>query len=176
MSAQEIRQRVKIFERTVFWENALNYVFGFLGVAFLSFCIVWPGFPQYTLIRLGLGMTMAAVLYILWQIHRRSPFRRVPEEMGAVSCLDFYRKELELRRDHRRKFWWDIGPAIPGVAILWVAMARIHPSHQWHPGLALVGVVTVSVLITSYFWRQSAIGARKLQDEIDELNALREPH
>jgi cell division protein FtsW (lipid II flippase) len=173
MSTQEIRRKAEKFERKVFWENAVNYLLGLVGVAFVCFCIVWHRYPKDVLIRLGLGLTVAAVLYLLWQIHKRSPVRRFPAEMGAVSCLDFYRKELERRRDHHRRYWWDIGPAIPGVVILWVAMTRISPSHLRHPGWVLMGVVTVSVLIVLYFWRQSAVRAQKLQDEINELDALK---
>jgi uncharacterized membrane protein YqjE len=175
MSTQEIREKAEKFERRVYWENALSYFVGLVGVVIVSICILWRGFPGTVLIRLGLGLIIVAVLYMLWQIRKRSPSRRVPAEMGAVSCLDFYRKELERRGDHNRRFWWEIGPAIPGVVTLWVAMALIHPSHLRHPGWILLGVITISLLIVLCFWRQSAGRARKLQSEIDALDALQEP-
>lgn len=174
MPAQEIRRKAEKFKRRVLWENALCYLVGLAGVAFVSFCLVWHRYPKDVLIRLGLGLTVAAVLYMLWQLRKRSPLRRLSAEMGIASCLDFYRTELERRRDYHRRLWWDIAPAIPGVVILWVAIAHIHPSHLRHPGWNLVGVIAVSVLIVLYFWRQSATRARKLQCEIDQLNALRE--
>jgi tetrahydromethanopterin S-methyltransferase subunit E len=173
MSVEEIRGKAARFQRKVFWENALNYVVLLAGVAFVSFCLVWHRFPTTVLIRLGLGLTVAALLYMLWQTHKRSPSRRVPAEMGIVSCLDFYRKELERRRDLHRSVWqWCFGPAIPGVIILLVVMARIHTSHVRHPGWILIGVLTVSVLMVVYGWRQSAARARKLQSEIDEIDAF----
>jgi hypothetical protein len=175
MSIQEVRRKAEKFERKLFWENALNYFVGLIGAAFITYCLVSHRYPKDVLFRLGLGLIVAAVFYILWQIHKRSPSRRMPKEMGIVSCLEYYRKELEGRRDHHRRFWKDIGPAIPGVVILWVAMARIHPSHLRPPGWVLTGVIIVSVLIVLYFWRQSTVRARKLQDEIDKLDALREP-
>jgi hypothetical protein len=173
MSAEEIRRKAVRFGRKVFWENALNYFVGLVGVAFVSFCLVWHGYPTDVLVRLGFGLCLVALLYMLWQTHKRSPFRRVPAEMGIVSCLEFHRRELERRRDLYRSVWqWCFGPAIPGAAVLIIGMARINPSHARHLGWALAVVVTISVLILIYGWRQSAGRARKLQDQIDELDAL----
>ena len=174
MSIQEVRRKAEKFEKKVFWENALNYFVGLIGAAFMAYCLVWDRYPKDMLIRLGLSLTVAGVLYVLWRIHKRSPSRRVPAELGVVSCLDYYRKELENRRDHYLSFWKDIGPAIPGVVILLVAKARIHPSHLQHPEWVLAGVATVSALVVWLFWRQSTLCARKLQHEIDALDALRE--
>jgi hypothetical protein len=175
ISIREIRRKAEKFERKVFWENSLNYFVGLIGAAYFTYCLVWHHYPKDVLVRLGLGLTVAAVLYMAWQNHKRSPSRRVPAELGAVSCLDYYRKELEGRRDHHRRFWRAVGPAIPGVVILWVALARINPSHLQHSGWTLVGVITASVLIVLYFGRQSAVRARELQHEIDKLNAMRQP-
>jgi hypothetical protein len=171
MSAEEIRRKAVKFERKVFRENALNYFLGLVGVAFVSFCFVWHGYN--VLFRLGGGLAVAALLYMVWQTHKRSPFRRVPAEMGIVSCLEFHRKELERRRDLHRSAWrWGLGPAIPGAVVLIIGMARINPSHARHLGWALAVVITISVLIFIYGWRQSAGCARKLQHQIDELDTL----
>lgn len=170
---QEVRRKAEKFERKVFWKNALSYFVGLIGAAFMAYCLVWDRYPKDILVRMGLSLTVAAVLYVLWQIHRRSPSRRVQAELGVESCLDHYRKELESRRDHHLRFWKDIGPVIPGVVILLVAKARIHPSHPQHAGWVLAGVITVSAVAVLYFWRQSTACARKLQNEIDALDALR---
>jgi hypothetical protein len=174
MSIQEVHRKAEKFEGKVFWENALNYFVGLIGAAFMAYCLVWDSYPKDVLVRLGLSLTVAGVLYVLWRIHRRSPSRRVPAELGVVSCLDYYRKELETRRDHYLSFWKDIGPAIPGVVILLVAKARIHPSHLQQTGWVLAGVVAVSALVVLLFWWQSTLYARKLQREIEALDALRE--
>lgn len=173
MSTEEIRRKTVNFERKVLWENALQYGVLLAGSALFMYRFVLYG-PD-VLLRFGIGMSVAFMFYLGWQIHKRSPFRRIPAEMGAASCLDFYRKDLERRRDHHRRFWWDIGPAIPGIIILWVALARIHQSQLGHQRWVLTAVITVSVLIVLYFWRQSVGRVRKLQGEIDELDALRKP-
>jgi hypothetical protein len=173
MSADDIRRKAKKFQKKVFWENALNYFLGLAGAAFLSFRLVWHG-PN-ALIQLGGGLVVAAVLYMLWQTHRRSSFRRAPAEMGIVSCLEFHRKELERRRDLHRSVWrWGLGPAIPGCVVLMVGIARINPGHVRHWGWTLLAVNTVAILAFAYAWMQSERRAHKLQAQIDELDALRE--
>lgn len=171
MSAEEIRRKAIKFQRKVFWENALNYFLLLVGVAFVSFCLVWRGYN--VLLRLGFGLIVVALLYMVWQTHKRSSFRRVPADIGIVSCLEFHRKELERRRDLYRSVWrWCFGPAIPGCVVLMVGMARINPSHARRLGWALAVVITISVLIFIYGWRQSQGCARNLQGQIDELDAL----
>ena len=173
MSVEEIRRKAMKLQRKIFWENALSYLIGLGGVAYLSFCLMGHRFPKTALFRLGLGLILIAILYMLWQTHKRSPSRRVPAEIGLVSCLDFHRQELERRRDFHRSVWrWGLGPAIPGVVLLLVALARIHPNYAPHPGWNLAGVIAVSVLLYIYASVQSAGRARKLQGEIDELDAL----
>ena len=85
MSIQEIRRKAEKFEKKVFWENALNYSVGLVGGAFIAYRLIWYHLPGDLLIQLGLGLTVAAVLYMVWQNHKRSPSRRVPAEMGALS-------------------------------------------------------------------------------------------
>jgi hypothetical protein len=166
MSAEEIHRKAVKFERRVFWENALNYFVGLAGVAFCCYLVLHG--PSL-LFRLGIGMIVAVMLYIVWQTHQRSPFRRVPAEVGIVSCLEFHRKELERRRDFHRRFLRFLVPAIPAYVVLMVAFVQLHPRHLgWR--LAVVNVVVALIVWT--FWGQSQWYARKLQNQIDELNAL----
>ena len=176
MSTEEIHRKAERFERRVFWENALNYFVGLAGVAFLSLCLMWHGLG--VLLRFGFGLILLAVLYMVWQTHKRSPFRRVPEEMGLVSCLEFLRRELERRRDLHRSVWrWGLGPALPGLVVLMVGLARMgHGRHSVRDLVAfnlMSGVIAVFAF--AYAWRESQWRALKLQDQIDELDALREP-
>ncbi|MGO8731301.1 MAG: hypothetical protein ACLQVM_00735 [Terriglobia bacterium] len=166
MSAEEIHRKAERFERRVFWENALNYFVGLAGVGFCCYLVLHgPGL----LFRLGIGMSVAVMLYLVWELHQRSPFRRVPAEMGMVSCLEFHRQELERRRDFHRRFLRFLVPAIPAYVVLMVAFVQLHLRHLgWR--LAVANVVVALIFWT--FWSQSQSCARKLQNQIDELDAL----
>lgn len=173
MSAEEIRRKAEKFERKIFWENALNYLVGFAGVALLSLCLMWQILGA--LLRLGMGLILVAVLYMVWQTHKRSPFRRMPAEMGVASCVEFHRRELERRRDLHRNVWkWSLGPAIPGLLVIMAGVAHMSP---WNHSLrALISFdlmfAAIVVFAFAYAWRESQWRALKLQNQIDELNAL----
>jgi hypothetical protein len=166
MSAEEIRRKAVRFERRVLWENALNYFVGLAGVAFCGYFVLHG--PS-VLFRIAIGMIVPFMLYLAWETHKRSPFRRVPAEMGLVSCLEFHRQELERRRDYHRRYLWFLVPVIPAYVVLMVAFVQLHPRHLgWR--LAVVNVVVALIVCT--FWGQSQWYAHKLQHQIDELNAL----
>jgi len=177
MSVEEIRKKAVRFERKVFWENALNYLVGFAGVALLSLCLIWHSLGA--LVRLGFGLILVALLYMLWHTHRQSPFRRVPPEIGTVSCFEFHRRELERRRDLHRTVWrWSLGPAIPGLLVFMAGVAHMSPWRQAMRGLVVFDLMfgAIVVFAFAYAWRESQWRALKLQNEIDKLDALRGQH
>lgn len=170
MSVEEMRRKAMRFERKVFCENALGYLILLAGGSFITFRFVLHG-PNL-LVRLGMGMFVAVMLYIGWQMHKRSPFRSVPAEMGIVSCLEFHRAELARRRDYHLRFLrLCLLPTIPGWVVMMVTAIRMHLPHLgWR--LAVMNVAAALVFWT--FRSESQWRARKLQDQIDELEALDE--
>ena len=173
MSTEEIRRKAIEFEKKVFWENALNYLVGFTGVALLSLCLMWQILGP--LLRLGIGLILVAVLYMVWQTHKRSPFRRVPAEMGSASCLEFHRRELERRRDLHRSVWrWSLGPAIPGLLVFMAGLAHMSPWRHSMRDLIAFNLMFGGIVVFAfaYAWRESQWRALKLQNQIDELNAV----
>jgi len=168
MPVEEIRRKAVRFERKVFWENALSYLIVLGGGAFFSFHFVLHG-PNL-LFRVGIGMCVAVMLYLAWQIHHRTPFRQVPANMATVSCLEFHRKELERRRDYHRRFLkLCLVPTIPGWVVLMVAFVQAHPRHL---GWRLAVANASAVLIFWIFWSESRWRARKLQHQIDEIDVI----
>ncbi len=168
MSVEEIRRKAVKFEREVFWENALYYFLGLLGAVFFSFRFVLHG-PN-VLFRLGVGMCVAVMLYLVWQIHRRTPFRQVPADIVTESCLEFHRKELERRRDYHRRFLkLCLLPTIPGWVVLMAAFVQVHPPHL---GWRLAVANASAVLIFWIFWSESRWRVRKLQHQIDEIDVI----
>ena len=109
------------------------------------------------------------MLYMLWQTHKRSSFRRIPAEMGIVSCLEFIASNWNADATFYRGVWrWGLGPAVPGSVLLMVGLARINPVHARQWGWTLLGVNTVVVLMCLYGWIQREGRAHKLQAQIDE--------
>jgi len=53
-----------------------------------------------------------------------------------------------------------------------LAFARTNPGHLWHYGLSFAMFNLVAALVFVLVWRLNQRSARRLQRQIDELNAL----
>jgi hypothetical protein len=170
MSVDEIRHRAGKFHKKIYWRNALEYVASLAVVVFFAFEF-WR-MPD-ALTRVGMGLMIAGMLYLIWQLHRKGSARSLPAEMGLASGLDFFRRELERQRDLVGSVWsWYLGPLIPGWVVLMVALARINPGHLRHFGLTFAAFNLFAALVFVLIWRLNLWAARRLQRRIDELNAL----
>lgn len=170
MSVDEIRRRARKFQKKMYWRNAREYVAALVVVVFLGFEF-WR-VPD-ALTRVGMGLFIAAGVYVVGQLHRKGSARSLPAGMGLASGLEFFRRELERQRDLVRSVWsWYLGPTIPGFVVLTVALGRTNPGHLRHIGLSLAAFDLFVALVFVFVWRLSQRAARKLERRIDELNAL----
>jgi len=166
MSVEEIRQRAGIFQNKVYWRNAREYVAGIVVVVFFGFYF-WR-MPD-ALTRVGNGLMIAGVLYLICHLHHHGSSRNLPADLGLASGIEFHRRELDRQRELLRSVWsWYLAPVIPGLVGLMLARARINPGR-------LLPIVLSSALIALLFifvWWLNHQAARRLQSRIDELNAL----
>ena len=167
MSAAEIRERARKFERKILLNNILNYGVAAGGVALIGFFILHV---HNLLFRLGASVGAAVTMNFAWQMHRKSPFRRLPEAMGGATGIEFLRGELARRRDYCREFLRQVlPPTIPVWLLFMGALLQLHPRHLgWRAAVANGAVAVV-------FWglcAQSRWYARKLQEQIDELDRM----
>jgi hypothetical protein len=92
--------------------------------------------------------------------------RSFPADAASMSCLEFYRRELERQRDANLSIWsWYILPMLPGAAMMVIAMAFMP---ALGPAVALFWAVgfTAGFIFTGVANKRAA---RRLQQEIDEL-------
>jgi len=170
MSIEEIRGRAGKFEKKIYWRNAREYVVALVMVVFFGFEF-WR-MPD-ALTRVGVGLMIAGLLYLVWQLRQRGSSRTLPEELGLATGLEFFRRELEKQRRLVANVWsWYLGPLIPGWVVLTVAFARTNPGHVRHIGLTLAGLNLVAALAFVFVWKLNQSAARWLQRRIDELDAL----
>jgi hypothetical protein len=136
-------------------------VFGFY-VRFL------PG----VLLKVGSALGIAWALFYMWTWRRVMTARRAPDD--GAQCLDFYRGELERRRDVVRGMWrWVLAPLVP-VFILFTIGRWIGPSPRtvWVDHLIIAVGTFLMFETTALMWLWTLHRADKLQDQIDDLNAL----
>jgi hypothetical protein len=98
----------------------------------------------------------------------------VPDD--GAACLDFHRRELERQRNLVRGVWrWALVPLLPIMGLLligrWIGPPAINRS-QWldHLSIIAAAVFMLETCVLQWLWCQYR--ADRLQDQIDELDAL----
>jgi hypothetical protein len=159
MVIDDIKSRVKKISNTVKWRNWREYGASLIIIIVFSYYI-W--IIENFLMKLGSLCIIFATIFIVDQLRRRSSITDI--NLGALSVIDFYRKQLEVERDLMQTVWlWYILPMLPGLA-LFIAGAL-----QANPGASLMMYVSIIVPITVFVLLLNAWGARKMQKEIDAL-------
>ena len=170
MSVEQIRLSAGRFRRKVEWRNARESVAALAVVLFFAF--------EFTrtddlLARIGFGLIIASMCYMVWYLYSHGSWRRLPEDAGLSSCVEFQRRELERQRDLLRSVWrWYLAPMIPGLAVVIAAVARANRHHLKYPE-ALAGICAIFIAAGFLFVASlNRKAARRLQCRIDQLNDL----
>jgi hypothetical protein len=167
MSIDQIRVSAGSFERKIHWRNLREYVTAITLVVFFSFEFLRAG---DLLVRIGFGLIIAGMFYLIWHLLSKGTWRPLPEDAGLSSCIDFQRRQLELQRNLLTSVWrWYLGPLIPGMTVLLFAFGRANPGHLKHPAFVVVPEAMFFVAVCVAITRLNGNAARKLQLQIDEL-------
>jgi hypothetical protein len=142
-----------------------------IGAALLFVGVVaWRLGPAHgRLQEVGLAAVIAwAVISLYW--FRRRIWRRNPARPDAIAAtgLEYYRKELEQRRDHLRNAWLWHGPLFLACMILIVVLtgkAFTGPERL----RSVLPLVVLLAVWTAFGVTRRLRQARELQREIDEI-------
>jgi hypothetical protein len=167
MSAEAIRKRADKFEQRIRRRNVREYVGSMLSAMVFVYFIVQT---HDLLSRIAYGMFIAGMAVIVIQLRRKGAPRSMPGAMGASTCLQFFREELERQRDVVKNVWpWYLAPLVPGFVVLTVATVLAVPFPA-----SLRKVVLMDIFVGGVFflvWKLNMRAARCLQRTIDELYA-----
>lgn len=174
VTLEDIRSRATKFQRRVRNRNLREYIGGAIVIAAFAFC-AWqmPGW----MIKSGSLLTVAATIFVVWQLHRRGRTFAVPDGATAAGLLAFHREELVRQRDAVRTVWlWYLLPFLPGMALL--MLGRYLQVHA--PGraiaedhLIIVFVTIIMALVFVIILLLNLWGAARLQSRIQDLDKLR---
>ena len=173
MPPEQIRSVATKFQRRIRVRNFIEYAAGFIVVPAFAWQTLNGPNPLY---KVGAAMTVIGALVCLWQLHVRGGARRAPE-LSAVSLTDFHRSELVRQRDALGSVWlWYLGPFIPGLATCVTSFWLYPPVHNTlspaERQANLIGFTAVVVAVLVGIFAVNRLGARRLQREIDKLDAL----
>jgi hypothetical protein len=170
MSIDEIRTRVRNFERKIRRRNLREYVAAAVIAAGFAFFAWHSPLP---IVRVGHALVAVGALYLGYQLYRRASSKTVPRELGAMGCLDFHLKQLERERYFLDNSWkWGIG-LISGLIVVMAGAIT-----AGFLGKALPFLLLTCLWIATWLWmmlKRNKRKARALQQEIDELSAWGKP-
>ena len=168
LTLKEIRAKAGEFRSRIARRNLREYVVSALLAPYFGYCAWRTSLP---LMRAGHVLMATGVVYMAYQLHRRTGATEAPAEMARTTCLDFYRAELERQRDALRGVWqWYLGPLIPGLAVILAASCIAA-----FPRSVLAGMLALAVggAIALALWglgRLNQKAAAGIQRQIDELD------
>jgi hypothetical protein len=115
----------------------------------------------------AIAWVIVSLYWFRYRIRRRPPRPDAP----AAAGLEYYRGELERRRDHLKNEWLWHGPLFLACVTL-VAILTGHVFSGYQPLRNVLPLLVLLAVWTGFgFWRRLR-QARELQREIDELAPL----
>jgi hypothetical protein len=170
MSANELRRRARQRQSRACFEAHLSIVIGLACSGFFA----WTFSRAHEgLARMGWALLSLWGIYAAFHAYKWIRPQNLPQDAPISKCLEFYRSELERRRDYLRNRWWRSGLPffILGMAMVIVGTgARNVSPHPWLnaiPFLALLAVWAVA-----FPFLKKKLGQENLQQEIEELRTF----
>jgi hypothetical protein len=179
MTVEELRKTSAKFTRKIRFRNIREYLAAVIVVSAYGYYIY--RFHNLT-VRIGSAMVIAAALWVSYRIYKKASPAAMGSSKDGQSCVDFHRSELMRQRDLLATVWtWYLLPFTPGLVVFLVGLIEIalaKPGARQHPGGMIIGYGVVFAVCAATFiflgWL-NGWAARKLQKQIDALDALKYP-
>lgn len=160
LTARLIERSVKVYR----WKNRLNDT---IAIAVLGAQVVFfsaaAAFGEVLLCRIGCGLFAAAAANAVHSIAGHGWVRSLGPARAAGECLDFYRAELQRRRDWSAGVLsWGIWPFVPGT-VLGLAGWLVDSPGQWP---VIAGVAIFWGFMQYILWAHSREDAARLEREV----------
>jgi len=177
LSAEELRQAAHKLEKRVLWRNLREYAATAIVVAAFGYYF----YKFHTLLlRFGSCLTIAGVLLMAFNLHRKGAASTMARAMDSQSCVDFHRSELVRQRDLLSSVWkWYLLPLIPGMTVFLLGLLQsmlAQPASRAHLGFIILWFATVAAICAGTFVlvaRLNHSAAAKIQKRIEVLDAAR---
>lgn len=168
---ETVRAGTDRFYRKIRFRNAIEYAASVVVfICFSAYALFLPS----PVARIGAAMVVLGTLVVAWQLHRRASAAPPPERAAAQPILVHQRAQLARQRDALAGiFTWYLLPLIPGLLVM-----TFGPTLE-HGALGLVHMprsvwirLILAVAVFTSVWLLNQRGARQLQKQIDDVDAL----
>jgi hypothetical protein len=175
MSPDELRCKWKSLNRTLLVRNGTVWFVCLFEIGVFSWILI--AFPQLFM-KIASALVILGMAFMTAQValdQRRRRLSRIrAEASGNLNSLDFFRAELERRREFHRGLWfWSRMAALMPALLLWgIGVVVLIP---WPQKIAGWSIVSVTVFLIPLAIQLNSIRAKSYQKQIDALDAMREP-
>lgn len=170
MSATELRHRALERQSKARLEARSTIIVGIVCCVAFAWSFVRA---HSDLARAGWGLLSLCMIYAAWHAYKWIWPGNLPDEAPVDTCLRFYRRALERRRDYTRR-WWKSG--LPFFLLLGMIMAALGtgaPKTSPPPLLSFVPFFALlAIWVVAFLFLRKKQGRENLQQEIDELRAF----
>ena len=170
MSADEMRLRAQRFQMKARLTAATGMTSALLVCAFFG----WNAARTHDLVpQMGYAVISLCGIFMAYQTYKWVWPGSLPADAPVGTSLEFYRSELERRRDYRRHIWRRTGLTYLFIGLAMVIVPALIAAFG-APRLFLNMIPFFLLLILWFilFFRGKKRGHHKLQQEIDELRAF----
>ncbi len=170
MSANELRIRALRRQTRARFESRLTMAIGLACAVFFAWTCTKA---HQQLAQMGWALLSLWGTYAAFHAYKWIRPQDLPPDAPVSRCLEFYRSELERRRDYLRHRWWRSGLpfSVVGMVMVLVGMgapkASPNPLLNAIPFLALLVVWAVALPLV-----KKKLGQENLQQELEELRAF----
>ena len=126
-----------------------------------------------TLAQMGWGLLSLWGIYAAFHAYKWIRPKSQPQSAAVSTCLEFYRGELERRRDHLQHRWWRSRLPVCILGMIMVIQgtgARNASPNPFMNAIPFLGVLLLWAI--AFFFVKKKLGRENLQQEIEELRAF----
>ena len=170
ISTEELRRRAHRLQTRARLEALSRIMIGL--ILFVVFARTFAGVDK-SFQRLGWGVLSVWALYGAYQAYKWIWPSKLRPDATAGASLAFYRSELERRRDYVHHIWRraGLGWCFFGLAVV-LLPAMVESIHHPHRALNAAPFLILLAIWFILFFSVGKRKKRKLQEEIEQLNAL----
>ena len=116
MSLEEVRVQAERFEKRMRRTYNREFLAAIITILWMG-AYIW--FLKPVPLRVAAGLSIPAILLMLYQLRQQASPRTLPQDLGLISSVEFLRTQLERQRDARQNIWhWYLLPFVP-VVLVW---------------------------------------------------------
>lgn len=163
MTLDQIRQRATVFSDGIAKRNRYEYAAIMLVVVVFAFYAMILPEPM---LKTGSLLIIAAVLFVAWQLARRTS--RAAPDAEAQDVRSYYRARL-VREEHMlaRIGRWYLAPFVPGLLVFLAGLAKT--GTMANP-VVFMAVAAFQLLVFGSIWWLNHRAAAALRRQIEQLD------